>query len=178
MDPLLAKTLTERERRFRRRTELVAQGLGTVVQLTITAPGIRKDGDDIRRAAQWGAALLELRLSERTWAYEKREWWDGDTGPCGFWVIFAPPMSVKGITVGLEEGYSLGRLWDFDVYGPGNVKLDRESMGSDPRKCFICGEPAAICAGRRLHSPEEVAKRFQELLQRGMEELETKGVFV
>ena len=178
MDPRLAKTLAERERRSRRRSELGNQGLGTVVQLTITAPGIRKDGEDIRKAALWGARLLESRLTDLGIAYGNREWGDGDTGPCGFWVIFAHPLSVKGITVGLEEGYSLGRLWDFDVYGPGNVKLDRESMGSDSRKCFICGEPAAVCAGRRLHSPEEVANRFQELLRQGMNELETKGVFV
>ncbi len=174
-DTLLAAMLAERERRAERRAALSAECGATVVQLTICAPGVRKDGADIRRAARYGAALLEKVLAERGLRTLHGESRDGEAGPCWLWVVEAEASLVKGVAVGLENGYSLGRLWDFDVYGPEGSKLDRESVGSDARTCFVCGSPAAVCAGRRLHEPTEVARLFSELLERGMVELDSNG---
>ena len=175
METPLAAVLAERDRRGERRAALSAEYGATVVQLTICAPGVRKDGNDIRKAARSGAALLERVFAERGLRTLHGESRDGEAGPCFLWVVEAEAALVKGVAVGLENGYSLGRLWDFDVYGPGGSKLDRESVGSEARTCFVCGSPAAVCAGRRLHESAEVARRFSELLERGMEELESKG---
>ncbi|GAB1482069.1 citrate lyase holo-[acyl-carrier protein] synthase [Treponema sp.] len=172
----LALVLSEREQRTARRSALATEYRATVVQLTISAPGVRKDGPDIRSAAEKGAALLEKELAERGLRLSHRETQDGQAGPCIFWVLEAEAVLVKEIAVGLENGYSLGRLWDFDVYSPEGLKLDRESLGSETRTCYVCRSPAAVCAGRRLHESVEVVQRFSELLKRGMEELGSKGV--
>ncbi len=177
MEPLLAAVLAERERRARRREELSAAYGGTVVQLTIAAPGRRKDGDDIRKAALFGAAAFERLLGGRGARTLYGETLHGEAGPCFLWVVDADAEYVKGLSIGLEEGYSLGRLWDFDVYGPGGSKLDREFFKKGPRTCFVCGSPAAVCAGRRVHELAEVERRFVEMLDRGIEDIERKGVF-
>ncbi|MFA6508342.1 MAG: citrate lyase holo-[acyl-carrier protein] synthase [Treponemataceae bacterium] len=175
MDPFLAEMLAERDRREYRRTVLATEYKATIVQLTIVAPGVRKDSPDIRKAFWYGKALLENVLTERglrTLLSESRE---GNAGPCSMWVVEAEAALVKRAAVGLEDGYSLGRLWDFDVYGPGGLKLDREAVGSDARKCFVCESPAAICAGRRLHGSAEVVRCFMEILERGIEDMDKKG---
>ena len=174
-DPFLSEILAERERRGERRAELSAESGLTVVQLTIAAPGRRKNGEDIGTAARFGAALLERRLAERGLGVLRSEARDGAAGPCYLWVVDADAGLVKSIAVGLEDGYFLGRLWDIDVYGSGGSKLDREALGKAARKCFVCGSPAAICAGRRLHELADVELRFKEILDRGIEEMEEKG---
>ncbi len=172
----LPDVLAERDRRNARRTELAAEAVGTLVQLTICAPGSRKDGEEIRKAARMGAGLFRRALSEAGFPVLSEESREGVAGPCYLWVVDAEAALVKKAALGLEDGYSVGRLWDFDVYGPGGLKLDREAVGSAPRKCFVCGSPAAACAGRRLHEPLEVERRFAEMLEKGMEELEKRGV--
>jgi holo-ACP synthase CitX len=87
-------------------------------------------------------------------------------------VVDAEATLVKNVAIGLEDGYSLGRLWDFDVYGPEGSKQDRAEIGKAARTCFVCGSPAAVCAGRRVHELAEVERRFHELLTLGICEFE------
>lgn len=171
----LADVLAERERRAERRSALSAAFGRTVVQLTVCAPGPRKDGEGIRTASRRGAALFRTALSAAGVPILREEGRDGIAGPCFLWVVDADAALVKRTAVGLEEGYPLGRLWDFDVHLPDGSKLDREAVGSAARTCFVCGSPAAACAGRRLHELPEVERRFGELLERGIEETEEKG---
>jgi len=175
MDAGLAAVLDDRYRRQDRRCRLTIEYARTLVQLTMVVPGQRKDGPEISEAARLGAARLEAVLEGRALAVLHRESWNGAAGPCFMWVLEAGAALVKGVTVGLEDGYSLGRLWDFDVYDGKGSKLDREAVGSATRTCFVCGSPAAICAGRRLHGSAEVVWRFTGILERGMAELKKKG---
>jgi holo-ACP synthase len=130
-----------------------------------------------RQAALLGAVSFERLLENRGARTLHGEAFDGAAGPCFLWVVDAEAEPVKELAIGLEEGYSLGRLWDFDVYGPGGSKLDREAFGKGPRACFVCGSPAAACAGRRVHELADVERRFAEMLDRGIEEIERKGEF-
>jgi len=172
----LEAVLAAREARSERRAALSAEFGAAVVQLTICAPGPRKDGPDIRRAARLGAAFFGRALAAAELRVLHAESREGEAGPCFLWVVDAEAALVKQAAVGLEDGYRLGRLWDLDVHLPDGSKLDREAAGAAPRKCFVCGNPAAACAGRRVHGLAEVERRFGELMERGMEEMETKGV--
>jgi len=144
----------------------------------MVVPGQRKDGPEISEAARLGAVRLEGVLEGRALAVLHRESWNGAAGPCFMWVVEADTALVKGVTVGLEDGYSLGRLWDFDVYDARGLKLDREAIGSAARTCFVCGSPATVCAGRRLHGSAEVVGHFAGILERGIAELKKKGDIV
>ena len=175
MDAGLDAVLDDRDRRQARRSLLTAEYARTLVQLTMVVPGQCKDGTDISEAARLGAARLERVLEGRALPVLHRESWNGAAGPCFMWVLEADAALVKGVTVGLEDGYSLGRLWDFDVYDARGSKLDREAVGSAARTCFVCGSPAVVCAGRRLHGSAEVVRLFVGILERGIAESKKKG---
>jgi holo-ACP synthase len=167
----LAAVTAERERRAARRAELSAAYRATIVQLTMVVPGPRKDSRDIRTAAMHGGSLLDEALTRSSLLTTHHEAWGSPAGPCAFWAIVAEAAHVKRITLLLEETYVLGRLWDFDVCDAEGTTIDRDAFGLGARTCLVCGDAAAVCAGRRLHPIEEVSARFQNLLARGIGEL-------
>lgn len=169
--PGLAEILRDREARAERRAALAAAWSCrpiAVVQLTIAAPGRRKNGEDIAAAAEFGARAWEERAAVLGVPLVATERWSGPAGPCRLWVAGADPRETKSLIIGLEDGCGLGRLWDFDVYDERGDHVGRDILGIPPRRCYICGEIAAVCAGRRVHPIEEVERRFDELLRAGI----------
>ncbi len=85
-------------------------------------------------------------------------------GPEAYWVVSGDALTVKRILTEVEEGSPLGRLLDIDVLGPDGTKVSRQDIGYPPRTCLICGEPAADCAGGRVHSVAELQQKTVEIL--------------
>lgn len=79
-------------------------------------------------------------------------------------MVDAPAPAVKGLTCQIEEADGLGRLFDMDVLAPDGRKLDRGELGLPPRRCLICGGPAAECASRRAHTARELQGRTRKVL--------------
>jgi phosphoribosyl-dephospho-CoA transferase len=71
---------------------------------------------------------------------------------------------VKYLCVGLEEAMPAGRLLDFDVEGR-DGPADRESFGLPARSCLVCGAPASVCSGRRVHDDAAVNRAFLRLFE-------------
>ena len=71
---------------------------------------------------------------------------------------------IKNITVAIEEGYDLGRLFDIDVIDINFEKLSRKSF----RKCLICEEQAQECGRSRKHSVEELQNKIEEILKKSL----------
>lgn len=170
---LLADVLADREARAARRTELAARWAAAgrpvaVVQLSLAAPGPVKSDAEIRLAVSLGARAWEDRAAALGLPLLHAEAREGASGPCRLWVVDADARETKSLIVGLEEGSSLGRLWDFDVYDEEARHVGRETLGAPARRCYLCGEAAAVCAGRRVHSLDAVERRFRELLRAGI----------
>jgi holo-ACP synthase CitX len=67
------------------------------------------------------------------------------------------PEKLKLLLVGIEETHPLGRLFDLDLnFGREDSSFGRSDAGIEPRSCFICGKPAALCARSAAHSPESI----------------------
>lgn len=175
----LAAVLEARERRERARDAALREYAGraaaegipfSAVQLTLAVPGRRKNGPDIERAVRLGARAFEEAAEAEAARIASRRFGGGAAGPFWLWVVEVDAREAKSLAVGLEEGCRLGRLWDFDVHDDRGTRVGRESVGADPRTCFLCGRPAAECAGRRVHDGAAVGRRFAEMLAEGMDE--------
>lgn len=68
------------------------------------------------------------------------------------------PSQLKKMTVDIETTHPLGRLVDIDILDLNNHTLSRTDLGSPPRRCFICSDPAHNCVRSRKHSLEEILK--------------------
>ena len=71
------------------------------------------------------------------------------------------PDILKSKCVALEESLPGGRLLDVDVIGTDGVKISRR----EPRKCLVCGRPAAECARSRAHGLPAVKAATLALLK-------------
>lgn len=171
--PGLAGILADREARTAIRMKLTQGWSGrsvAVVQLCLVVPGPIKSDKEIDLAVDLGARSWEDRAAALGLTLLHGEARLGPAGPCRFWVVEADPREIKSLIIGLEESCGLGRLWDFDVYDEEGLHIGRAQLGVPPRRCFVCGEVAAICSGRRLHDPLLVEGRFRELLRHGIAE--------
>lgn len=79
------------------------------------------------------------------------ELYDGADGLCA--IIRASGKNLKQTAVELEQLCPAGRFVDIDVYLKGEShSLSRGYM----RKCYICGEPAFVCARQKKHAESEL----------------------
>ncbi len=67
---------------------------------------------------------------------------------------------LKDIGVRIEEETPWGRLYDIDIIGTDGEKLSRPS----PRRCIVCGGPAADCARSRAHGLDQIREKTDELI--------------
>ena len=51
-----------------------------------------------------------------------------------------------------------------DVIRPDGLKVDREELNLEGRRCLICGGPAKVCSSRRIHTVAELQEKTTEIL--------------
>ena len=164
----LADMLACREARAMRQKELLKQHTRPVVSIGLNIAGdvqnppaiclLQQDAEQDFKAAAKAAGFV-LLSEERS---------DAFTGPHSLLVYDAPQgkdadalaSSLKEIGVRLEEETPWGRLFDIDILAADGEKLSR----SNPRRCIVCGGPAADCARSRAHGLEQVKKASDALL--------------
>ena len=101
------------------------------------------------------SAFGQLGFSER-----ERRVSDAHTGTEALILLQADAREVKAALERLEDAFPAARLFDFDVLNAGGEKLSR----SIPRRCLICGGPAADCARSRAHGLDAVKAATEALL--------------
>ena len=89
-----------------------------------------------------------------------RKLFDGVTGSEALILLNADAAKVKKTLERLEDAFPAARLFDFDVLNASGEKLSR----SVPRRCLICGGPAADCARSRAHGLDAVKAATDALL--------------
>ena len=89
-----------------------------------------------------------------------RKLFDGVTGTEALILLNADAAAVKKTLERLEDAFPAARLFDFDVLNASGEKLSR----SVPRRCLICGGPAADCARSRAHGLDAVKAATDALL--------------
>lgn len=162
----LPDMLQARERRALRQRELLARYPETLICFTMNIAGPVKNSDPIRNAWEEGLRQLRTQLRMAGLVADHGERSVAFTGNEAFLSVPAPALQVKQLMVELEEEHPLGRLFDIDVLRADGSKVERQEVNRPPRRCLICGEPAAVCASRRLHSVETLQKATGETIDR------------
>ena len=154
----LAEMLDARERRAQAQTGLLRQAGPTdcLVSLSLNIAGDVKRTAKTRLLFDRGLALFD-RLGfdgiERRVA-------DANTGTEALLLLHADAAEVKRACERLEDAFPAARLFDFDVLNADGEKLSRK----EPRKCLVCGGPAAVCARSRAHGLEAIKAATDALL--------------
>lgn len=151
----LFELLSERERRAQKRASLIFEHGLPVITFTLNLAGAEKRSslsDFVFRAGE--KALREKLGNPLHYAL-----FDSPAGLCSFFVYSEHAAVLKNICMVLEDGEA-GRLFDFDVADEHGAALSR----SEPRRCLLCGRPAAECARSREHPLEQVLAKANDIM--------------
>ncbi len=154
-----------------RQSELLEKYGRTLIRFTTGVADSVKDVPLVRRAFARGCALLLRQLALLGAKPIYRETVGGE----GFFALDMEAAAAKRLTVGLEDGSALGRLFVMDVLRPDGRRVEREELGFEERRCFICGGRAAVCAKRHLHSAVELQKKAEEVMRSAIDELDERA---
>ena len=160
----LLEMLDARERRVQHQQALLEQYHKPLICFTMNICGPVKDSPLIRRGFERGRQLLRQQFfrAKLTPLYQDARC--EATGCEAFYVLDADPLAIKQFTTAIEDATPLGRLFDMDVLRPNGLKVDREELHLDGRKCLICGGPAKVCSSRRVHTVAELQTRTTAIL--------------
>lgn len=160
----LPQMLEARERRAARQQELLRAYGKPMVCFTMNIAGPVKNSALIRRGYALGKRLLRQQLAVAGIAVVSFEEIQEITGNEAIFLLDASPLTIKAITVEIEDQPSVGRLFDMDVLCPNGRKVDRQELGLPGRKCLICGESAQACARSRSHTVAQLQAKTRDIL--------------
>lgn len=158
---VLQDMLACREARAMKQFELQRNYHCTLVSFCMNIPGPIKTNAQIRRAFDQGKEELMGKLSHADAQILSSCEVHEVTGDELLLAVQAPAEKVKEITLQIEEGHPLGRLFDMDVLNADGEKLSRKAY----RKCLLCDRQAQECARARRHSVPEMQAAVDRLLQ-------------
>ncbi|MCD8189724.1 MAG: triphosphoribosyl-dephospho-CoA synthase CitG [Clostridiales bacterium] len=161
---ILPEMLEARELRVLRQQDLLRHFGKPLICFTMNIPGPVKNSLSIRRGFLLGSAWLQQQLDGRGIPVLFSREWNAHTGDELYLVPDCEAPSVKEITVALEDGSPLGRLFDMDVLTPDGAKIGRQELGQPERPCLLCGKPGRECARSRAHTVEELQHKTEAIL--------------
>ena len=176
-DPgLLAAMLEAREQRWARRM-MLAEKHPSLISLTLCVPLPQRLSPEGKLFLRQAARELEENLRQAGFAPEEAEYLEGADGLAVFLPCRSEAEALKRFCVKEEETLPAGRLLDIDVTKEGGLPIGRAELGLPPRKCFLCGRPAAECVAGARHAPEAAAAYVEALLARQRGKTTKKGEY-
>lgn len=161
----LTDMLEAREARVRRQNTFQEQFQAPVISFSLNIPGPVKDSPLIRRAFHEGREQLEAGLQAAKLPVLSCEEHLAFTGCEALYAVTGTAHEIKTVCVSIEDGSSLGRLFDMDVLDRNGRKLDREEVNGGSRNCIVCGASGRGCASRRVHSAEELQYAARQIME-------------
>ncbi len=133
---------------------------GCIVALAGNAAGAVKDSSVLRKLI----SHAEMRMVKDADALTLGAYGDA----AGYIVFMRSPLTMtkaKEKAVAIESEHEWNRLLDIDIYGRNGSSADRSTMGLAPRKCLLCGEPAADCIRTQRHDYSDIIAETERLLK-------------
>lgn len=169
----LGEVLVAREWRQARQKQWLSQyPQAVLVALKLNIPGPIKNNALIQRLFQKNVVAFTQAIATRPFTALKEATWASSTGPEHFWLLDTQDVAaIKRLTMTVEAANFVGRLADFDVHSwdaalkaPTTIK--RQTVGGSVRRCYVCQEPAMVCARSRHHSVATLQQVIAEKLAR------------
>lgn len=170
MEVSLLEVLEARERRVERQRAMLSGGGAALICFTMNIAGPVKNSPEIGRGFSLGLRQLEAQLaSERIRVLRRREHRE-PTGNEALLLVDREALAVKALTVEVEDGSPLGRLFDMDVLRPDGTKVERRELGLAGRTCLLCGGPVRLCARSRAHTVAQLQEVTGAILSAAIRE--------
>lgn len=151
----LRQILQERELRVQHQKQLLQVYGGSLICLTLNLAGPQKRWPLADRAFEEGCSRIEAWIQANRIPVSYADRRESPAGLSAYWCLKGDAQQIKHAMVALEESDALARLFDVDVMTAAG-KLERRTVGAEPRRCFLCSQPAAECGRSRRHSVEQL----------------------
>ena len=151
--------LESRERRAQTILRSLHTRRGTQVEVTLNIPGRKKDSR-LYRAVHMELLTRLLPALDASLSYLEYL----PSGPFALLLTDMAPDSVKTLAMRMEDDSPLGRVFDIDVFHPDGRKISRDGR---LRRCYLCDEPAAVCARRQTHAYRELKGNILQRIRSG-----------
>ncbi len=161
----LQHMLDARERRAERQRSLCSRFDRPLISFTLNIPGAYKSYGLAKKAFREGMAVMVDQLRRAGLSVVHTEEILADTGCEGYLVVDGNAGTIKQLTMAVENGHRLGRVFDLDVLDANGIGLRGLDAGRQERSCLICGKPVWECARSRAHPAEELALRTAEMIK-------------
>ncbi len=124
-----------------------------VISLKANIPGPNKQTKEAYILTAYFDQILEKQ------GYKKSQILDGDDGPMYIYLTLKT-KNIKEQMIKIEEDTILGRFVDIDVFNS-SISLSRNNL----RKCYICDNPAFVCARNMSHSIPELTNYISKKVE-------------
>ncbi len=155
----LSQMLDAREERVKKQKDILSRFKLPLISFTMNIAGPIKTSPLIERSFFEGVRLLKESLPQNSIIHQEIT-----IEPTGCEAIFSvkyEARKLKKICTSIEEGATIGRLFDMDVINTDGSKLERKNL----RSCFVCGAPGRACAAGRVHSVNELQAATREIME-------------
>jgi len=153
---VMNQRLLEKELKVNRIHQFIIDKQVPVVTLRLNIPGNDKKPKWSNVIFSEAEMLLYKRLNQLEFDYEILD------GLLGFEyyehlriiAVKGSAKTIKSQMIAYENDEAIGRLIDLDVIDIDLKGLSRSDYDLGHRKCFLCDEPAYVCARTQRHSKE------------------------
>lgn len=160
----LPEMLEAREKRAFRQASLAKLHHCPVICFTLNIPGPKKTGEAFEWVFETGVERIGDALHKAQMPVRETRISRSPAGYEYYASVVGDPLQLKKLMTEIEDGDSLGRLFDIDVLTVSLDKISRTQVGEPPRRCLLCGEDAHACARSRRHSVAELVRRIEEII--------------
>lgn len=152
-EQLLEQLLLDRTNCTQWTLKLIAQYQKPVITFSLNIPGLIKNNLNYTKFFhKYYQLFLDFLTNNFIIIYQNiKEDVAGNYG----WIIVNEfnGLKIKAITYQFERLFKdISSLFDLDVYDLNNLKITREKLNLEPRKCYLCENNAKLCARMQKHS--------------------------
>lgn len=161
MNDFILKLLDAREERYKKQRALIDKFNKPLISFMLNTPGREKYTERLVSFQKLGIEKIEKLLGEKILYAEFKE---EKTGSYYMALVNEDATFLKKQMMTLEDSPA-GRLYDIDVFDENKKQVSRSSLGENPRRCFICKEPAKVCIREQRHSYEDLVQEMNKILE-------------
>lgn len=160
----LTDILNAREARLQKQKDLLETYNLPLISFMLNIPGPQKTKDEYEWAFEEGIQEIEITLETNHINIKAKELYILPTGYEYFAVVNEDGYFIKQLMTTIENGNTLGRIFDIDVLDKNGKQISRKDIGMSGRKCLLCDQPAHQCSRSRNHSVDQLLKQIHFLI--------------